>query len=150
MRRVGFILGAALVLAVAPGCGLLPAALTKKAGPPAVVIPDPPGVSQVTVDILEAASAGGRYPGAPFQLVLRDDAEVKPVLDWLRGIDWTQEGADVATMDLPLEGGVEITRRDGALLEFALTPGGIVYERRLRNADTGRLEQIVNRLRKQR
>jgi hypothetical protein len=149
MRRFSFFMGVAFVLTVAPGCGLLPAALNKKAGPPAVVIPDSSDVSQVTVDILEGLPAGGRYPGAPFQLALRDGPDVNQVLDWLRGIDWTQEGADVATMDLPLDGAMEITQRDGALLEFSLTQGGIVFERRLRNADTGRLEQIINRLRKQ-
>jgi hypothetical protein len=87
---------------------------------------------------------------APCDVTLTRSADIAEVTDWLKGIDWSQEGTDLAVVRVPeQDGGIVLTTKEGASSEFSFYwDGKFIHTRAnrlLRVGHVDKLQQIVQR-----
>lgn len=122
------------------------------ARPPSPVPPSPvPPADQVTrvrIAVTQFPAGAGRK--APCEFALTEAPDVAEVVDWLKGIDWSQEGTDLAVVRLiQPDGEIVLTTRDSAALELGFYWDGRVVHRRanrlLVGGDGARLREIIEK-----
>jgi hypothetical protein len=91
----------------------------------------------------------GKDAGCDVTLTKRPDIAL--VMEWLAGIDWSQQGTDLTVVSLPQpDGSIEITTTGGATHGFSFYwDGGFIHtkaNRLIRGGDMTRFRQIVRQV----
>jgi hypothetical protein len=132
--------------------GWPPAARGQDKPAPAVVIPDVKDVAEIRFTANAAFLERPRDPRTQIDLKLRTAGQIKPVLDWLRGIGWDKSKAEditqlkmVALLIIVAE--IHITKKDRTTQHFQVQPGRIIEGNSRWNADIKKLRAVIQRLR---
>ncbi len=93
----------------------------------------------------------GAAKKAPCSASLTEQDEIAEVIDWLREIDWSQTGTDLAVVGIPQpDGSISITAKDGKVTDFNFYWDGkfidVKANRLIRGGDMTKLQNIVERL----
>jgi hypothetical protein len=91
----------------------------------------------------------GQNAGCDVTLTKR--ADIASVMEWLAGIDWSQQGTDLAVVSLPQpDGSIAITTQGGATHDFSFYwDGGFIHTRAnrlIRGGDMAKFRQIVQQV----
>ncbi len=129
------------MLLVLVGC----AGCTSSAPP----VPDVAQVASIKLDIRAFPKEVGRND--PCEQVLTKQQDLDDVLEWLRSLDWSQAGQDMAVIGLPQpDGAVLISAKDGRRFEFGFFWNGNVVNgkanRLLSGANTAKLRAVALRV----
>jgi hypothetical protein len=99
---------------------------------------------------VERVELGIKQPdiGAFKLVVLKEPADLKELLDWLRKVDWSNPGEDTAPIRLPApDVSLTLHRKDGTKAHFlAYWDGKFVHGGRLRKVDVAGLKKLVQRV----
>jgi len=107
-----------------------------------------PGVDQVA-KIRLVVQPSGQNAGCDVTLTKQPD--IAAVMEWLAGIDWSQQGTDLAVVSLPQpDGSIAITTNGGATYDFSFYwDGGFIHTRAnrlIRGGDMAKFSQIVQQV----
>ncbi len=93
----------------------------------------------------------GAVPVGPCEATLTKADDIAKVLDWLKTIDWSQEGSDLTVIDIEApDGSIVISTKDGKAHNFGFYwNGNFINEkanRLIRGGDMAQLRRIIQRL----
>jgi hypothetical protein len=102
-------------------------------------------VDQVRLDVTHRPGQGA---AAPCQVTLTDRKSIDEVTAWLRGVDWSQRGEDVAAIKLPEPDlYLRVRQKGGTEEEFAIYwDGKVIRGGRLLRTDVTGLKPIVQKV----
>ena len=147
-NRMVVVLGIAALLVV----GWPPVARGQDKPDPAVVIPEVKDVAEIRFTANAGFLERPRDPRVQIDLKLRTAGQIKPVLDWLRGIGWEKSKAEditqlkmVALLIIVAE--IHITKKDRTTQHFQVQPDRIIEGNSRWSADIKKLRAVIQRLR---
>jgi hypothetical protein len=145
-----FLLIAAVAL-VAPGEPAVTAG-DKPKPDPLVVIPDAKDIAEIRVMGSEIFPSGPYDPKKKFDLKLSKDEQFRPVLEWLKAIDWDRSKAEDITelrkvARFVIVGEIVITKKDKGTQRFELQTDFVMVGNYRWKADAKKLDANIKKLR---
>jgi hypothetical protein len=119
---------------------------------PLVVIPDAKDIAEIRVMGSEIFPSGPYDPKKKFDLRLSKEEQFRPVLDWLKSIDWDRSKAEDITelrkvARFVIVGEIVITKKDKGTQRFELQTDFVMVGNYRWKADAKKLDANIKKLR---